>query len=1205
MKPKMRKALKRAAIISTGVFAFAGTVVGGYMVTPNRTKYIDVSVDTPEPTAFGQFVERITRDIGLSEDTDSAEKYLSATFDGLKITYKKGEDSTFVNTITLDGGVDFRMSALSLSGIEFSVQANANYNGKSFPVTLGHFHKDIYFGLRDMKMKFTEFSEDKLVDEYWYAFARYANIDFPQMLESLGEILGEKLTGIIDGLLSGSTEEEPSNEKGIEDVQAGGFDFASLLSSGPKEEHDEQAGSWTFTLGEEGDDICIKLITDEDFALKRVDLGTISAGGVNLSGAIDVDLKDYDDFTSPAASGDYIEVFNYAGLTHKLLTLLRDDGNHQKAGFEFALDLDNVADVNSPIDIAKIQGSMNIDFDELLDLSQYQIGAVKNSNKNEEEFDLVETIKKVGFNFQLDLLGQNDVEYANLDLSFAGGEGYIRFNEQEGPSEDHEAVMKLKMDTETFNRIVDKVPDVIASASGEETTESVSTLTDFLTDDLVSAVEKGDYSFVLDILETLENDENGIRLGLNLSQLGIGEDARVDIEINNDTRYPNINHLLTDPETTDEEKEAAFELLDSYINNSGLSIDVSNIAFGDYKANLTAGTAAFKEVQLGNKSNYQSVKFIPDIIDQVSEFMQTKRAGFHLNGSMKDSNGLGIDFHGRGQLDNNDEVKEGYGTLHFDEYKYRSNSIWAQHDIAVNVTNLAENIERTYDNDGNLLTQSNNNRALFVYGDPASKNVKGQLKLQSFNDILDIFSVFIDEYGNDAKFTKFLAPITEMLGFGALGDIINSKDYVRLASNELLKEVSVVDNGQTIRIVVSKSMLNLPSDITIEIGLKGDYDSDDQGLQSLKIVDFALGSGDKAKLLNMTFELDDYDPSYEDTIRKNDTYMDLNGIKVLLDLGINTTKANFYHLSANAHVQTILGIDIEISGINFYVYTDGEVAKVYGKIDTIPTIPLVTTDVNDEIFTGSKDMSCELSFETFNDGEHNDVAGMFNIRRSLDDQGSRVVTTNKFPFFKTQKYITHKVYHYRTESSNFLDEILTYLMGGVIGLRPSIVSQIGGDSSSSSSSSETPAGDFTNTFTDTGFKVTEKGSGMSKVYTIQVGLNLNELTGIDALREVEATIKSKRVSYQHNGHNQTVDILGSLDASLRVHFAVDINVSFTASVEEAQFDAASSLNRWNAMGQPSLTRLSGNVNGVNINSSSPYWNNANNPYTYSWEEILN
>ena len=131
---------------------------------------------------------------------------------------------------------------------------------------------------------------------------------------------------------------------------------------------------------------------------------------------------------------------------------------------------------------------------------------------------------------------------------------------------------------------------------------------------------------------------------------------------------------------------------------------------------------------------------------------------------------------------------------------------------------------------------------------------------------------------------------------------------------------------------------------------------------------------------------------------------------------------------------------------------------------------------------------------------------------------------------------------------------------------------------------------------------------------IRLGLNLNELTGIDALREVEATIVSKEipVGYDKDGNPLkdkdgnviTMDILGKLIASLRVHFIADINVSFTASVDDAELDATKALSKWNSNGQERLTALSGLVNGKTISETqnSSYFNNAKNPYTYSWEQ---
>ncbi len=1200
MKPRMKKTLKRAAIITTGVFAFVGTFLGGYMVTPNRTKYIDVSVDTPAPTAFGQFVEKITRDVGLGED-HSANNYLSASFDNLVLKYKMNEDSQFVNTIAVDGGVDFRMSDLSLSGIEFSIDAEADYNGKKLPLTLGRFRKDVYFGLKDMKMKFTDFSTENLIYQYWYAFARYAHLDFPKLMENLGTLLTDKIGGLIDGLMN--PPEDTTKNKGMEDA-TGGLDVMSLISN-PKEELID--GHWHITLGEDGGDMQIELITNEEFTLERVNLGTISVGNLEVSGAVNIDLKNYDEFTSPAAGNDYVEVFNYTGLTHNIAKLLMEDGQHQKAGFEFSLDLDNndydsVNKVTNRIDIAKINGSLNVDFDKLLDLSQYTLDENGSSrvdeetnNEPEEERTISDIINDVGFNFQLNLLGQQDIEYANLDLSFAEGEGYVRFNEQEDANHNKKAVMKLKVDTPTMNRLVDMIPDMMDQASGEEQgSSSLDTLTSFLTDDLAECVEKGDFSFVLDMLETLENDQDGIHLGLNLSQLGIGENARVDINVKNDARYPNFNDVYNDENLSEDQKEEIFSNVETLDNLSKFEISAENITFGDYVANVNAKTSKFADVELGSRNDYQSVKFIPDIIDQISDFTNTKKTGFVLNGSMKDSAGLGMTFTGKGQLDNNDTVKEGYGNLEIKQYKYRPNTVWATHKIALNVTNLASNVEQFYNDKGELISQSNNNLARFVYGDPTgSKNIKGKMRLQTFSDILDIIKTFANDFGSDPKFTKFLSPILDLLGLGVVGDIIDSKDYVHLASNQLLKEISVINNGKTIRIVISKELLNFPSDITLDVGLKGDYDSDNQGLSSLDIVNFNLGNGDSAKTINMHFELTDYDTSFVDVVDKNPNtkYMDLDSVKVLVDLGINTSKPNYWHLGADANVNALLGaLNIDLKNINFYIFVDGEKAKVYGKFGSIPTSSLYTQDYG--LLKTGHSMSSEMSFESYNDEEHNGVSGEFNIHRTLDETS----TTLQNWSLKTKH--TYQEYHYRSDGKHFLDDIARYLLGGVIGINNSYISKLGGDNASTSTT-EREAGDFTNTFTDTGLSYTTRGSGDSLEHVFNVGLNLDELTGISVLHELEAEITSKR--YQYLNTNQKIDVLNKLTATLKV--LLDVKVTFTATVKNVEFAPSAALAAWNTNGQANLERLSGEINGVTIGTNSQYYNNFDKPYKYTWEKI--
>ena len=1211
MNKRLKKLLKRTGIVTTGIVAFGGAVIGGYIVTPNRSKLIDVTVQEREKTLFERFVEKLTKDVGIAEDENSEEEqYLSAKFAGLtsgekfQITYKKDKESTFTNTITIEEGeIDFRMSALAMSAIEFNVDLGVDYNGKYLPVTIGHFGDEMYFGLKDMKIKMTDFKLENLSTKYLLAFAAYANLDSVSLFSDLGTLINEKLGGLFDSLLNGDIGGASANEAKTDTTseEEAGFDFSSLLSAAPKESN---RGDYTvFSLGEteKVGGLMINLVADKDLSLKRVELENLNFGTVSVNGAIDVEVKPYDSFTYPDLN-NYVEVFNYTALTGKLLSILKE-GN-QKFGLEFALDLDNVIE-SVTTDIAKVNGSINIDFDKLLDLSQYV--ADKDKPEKPEDYKMVGELKDVGFNLQLDLIGQNNVEYANLDLAFANGEGYLRFNEQEDENGEKSSVMKLYFDTETMNWILSKVPELIDGLSQDSGTDTMETLSKFLSEELVDSINNFDFSFVLDMIKTLKNDETGFELGIDLSKLNIGENAEVTIRVDNDPDYFEdyfdlealITSLNSKPSLSEEEQAqldaaiASFQEKMSAINNSGLDIDVNGLAFGNFALAANLKTAPFSDPDLGETSLYQSTKFIPDVVEQVTELANVKKTGFKITGSMLDNDNLGIRFNGQGCLDNNDEVKEGFGDMHIDQYKYSGNQVWATHDMYVNVTNLASNVLEydAVDSNGKTVKKKNNqNEALFIYGDPddANNSVKGKMKLQTFADLVDVVMTFIDEEGNNPKYTKFLAPITKLLGMNTLGSIIDSKDYLYFASNNLLKKIDIIENseGTEIKVVINKNMfgMNLPADIAISINTKFNNEGK-QELHSLVIKDLILSSKENASKLNLTFELEDYNNGTLNRIHKGDSFMSLDGIKTLLQLGINTTKVNFYHLTAEALIR--LGstsiIKPDLKGINFYVYVDGVHVKVYGTIDEIPTIIAITVD--DAL--GTKKMAAEFSFETYDDDSDNKVGGIFNIRRFFKSEDTETEWTG-FLKWTTHYFHVQDCYHYRCDSTNFLDNIAQYLITGLIGIKPSIYLDALNQENSGSSEYKEP-GKFTNAFTSTGFKSYQQNGNE----VIQLGLNLNELTGINALKEVEATITSQHINYQ--GSSEGMDVIGSLHATMRINFATifNINITLDAAVAEAVVPQAQALTRWNAKANDGFAALTTRA----ISDSN--FNNPDNPAQYT------
>ncbi len=1121
-KAKLKKVGGITAKITTGVLCFGIALAGAYLLTPNRVKTISTKYgeETIEQSDFELFINQLTNDVGMGQDSTTS-TYLSAEFENLVLNYTL-ENQTVENTVTIDGGLDLRLHELSVSGIEFNVNADVDYNGKNLTLAVGHFKEQLYFSLQNLKLKCNSISANEIIMQLAPIFAQYGDFYFDEMVYDFSNLIDEKIGSLGNTLMSSMSGSTSGLSLSTEEVKtATGYKF-------------------TLTVSE---DIVIDLISDTDFTLQRVEIVKLQTNGLSVSGAINVSFKEYNDFIVPAEDPSYVNIFNYSGLYQKLASLLHED--NQKIGVAFSADLDNVVN-NTSTDIAKIEGSVNVDFDALLDLEKYsgysdefgnmptnplinRDGETQNEEKTTADY-VKEIVDKLKFNLQLDLIGQNDVEYANLDLALEGGEAYIRFNEQEVNNE-KKSVMKLKIDTTTMNWIMDKIPELVSSLSGDSSTNTLDTLTSFLSDDVAHSIETGDFSFILDMITDLSNDADGINLDLDLSSLGIGDNASVSLDIDND---PNSDTLV---------------------------LDVSNISFGDYVLGAHVNSEDYAALDLGELTAYQSADFIPDVVDQVSELVDSPKSGFIINGSvLADADSTGIKFYGGAKFDNSEDVKAGYGNMVIEEIKYHADTIWATHLLNVDVTNLDSNVIKSLDAEGNVISTNNQNEALFIYGDPNSdSNVKGKLHLQSVIDIVDIVKTFIGDAKDDPKFTKFLQPITKLLGMSVLGDIIAEKDYLRLASNELLQEVSLINNGQTLKIVVSKTLLGLPDDLSILINFEGGYGSESRRLKSLELIDFAIGENESSKKINLKVELADYNfTNYTDIhgntrtlnneieAHRDEEYMNLDGIKTLIDLGINTTRLNYYRLTADVSL-TLLGFDITLDDIDFQIYVDGVHVKVYGKIGHVPLIPIASEDFS--LLQTDRSMSAEFSFRTWDDNdpgkpEGDNVGGVFNIVRTTDTPKTK---------FQNWKFVTvheMKSYHYRCNGSTFMDNIIQYLLGDLLGFKASIISDIG---SSDSSSSETEARDFTQSFTDTGFQ--------SNGLTIKLGLNLDILTGIDALKEAEITITGAATD---DGKGGTMNILSSLKANLRIHFAIDINVSLTASVADCALAADVALSKWNA-----------------------------------------
>ena len=1115
-----KKVWKTLAKIGTGVAFFSVSLGAAYFMTPNAKRKIEIStksdfISQAEESGlsenFMRFVSRLNDDTGIMDDSiNENQTYwgFNIGFDDFEVSFKK-DDSSALNTIGIDGDIDLKIK--TIKDISFNLDVEVDYNGKDVPLELGFVNKTAYFGLYDLRLKVgsTTIDElfgneeegiDSLLSQIFIASKDEGGINFD--IESyIDDVINDLIDNKLGGMIANMDMSELTSSLNLSPLEDGQQGLGLSVTE------EEITDGWNFNLDIQirndsmDTELNLVLTVDENYRLTRVDLGTIDLGNVTIKGALDISsIEDYTviapdstDYRNYNSAYEYVEIINYKGWLQKLANFIDED--NQKFAVDFALDLAQ-KDNSNLVEIGSIEGAINADFSKILDYSKYMGGDPTNNTTINSFRD------NASLGLDLHIFGQNDVEYSNLSVNYVEGKGFLKLNETEDDQGLKRCVVKSKIETETMNWLIDELPEMFSGIGQDESSESMlSGLFSFITDSsFVSGIKDGDYSVVLDLLKNVKNTEKTIEIDLDLSSLGFGDDATVELVLDSDTAE---NHKV-------------------------LNLDISNIEMGSFVFGASINTDEFTPIIIDDEDTYDSLDFLPTVFDQVYNIIDTKQAGFSIEGSMLDEDNVGITLEGKGQFDFGE--KYGFGDLTIDQYKYKNKGVWYSHKIALDVDNTT--------------ADKSVNNAHFVYGDKNGSNIKGKVTIQSVLDIIDVFMTFIEDNKDNEKWTKFLDPIEKMLSIGELGNIINEKDYFRLLKNDLVK--SAKRDNQKLDLIIGGELFDFENDMTIRVNLKDDK------LDSLELIDFRL-SNSNTKKLNIKIAIEDFEADRESSVDKSDlsSFMDLSSIAVLLKFGIKTTENNYYHLTANINLD--LGIiDLFKFKLEVYVVVQNGYCKIYGAIDDAK-ISFAVQKYND---ITTKSLKSEFTFETYPEGDANredGVGGYFH-----------------FKVTDTRRLSGNKIYHYKTTSKNLLESenIIKYLLSDFLYMRDWIIDAIGGVNLSSDE--EKAAGDFTNTFTDTGFSYNESEMKWS------VGINLDELTGVDALKALEINIYgNSQEKFSRLTGNLAIQAmkLGSLSTNIGIGFDVRLE------------DTNSSVDDWSN----SIQTKFDNINSVTFPDS--YLNN--------------
>ena len=461
-------------------------------------------------------------------------------------------------------------------------------------------------------------------------------------------------------------------------------------------------------------------------------------------------------------------------------------------------------------------------------------------------------------------------------------------------------------------------------------------------------------------------------------------------------------------------------------------IQINDLAIGGYKVNIALTTKEYSPINF-NMAEYVAVDPALCLVDAFESLSKDTRFRLDFTGSVDDTSVNNQDLTIGGGLQFDIENQYGYGDLNLvDPTSYN-------HNIRVDM--------RSYD------------EILFTYNEVT----KGRFSSNFFTDVIDMVSEILNK--KDDHFYELFGDLMGSMASLPIMDAINDKDYGRLFEIGLIDSFNVTSN--TIELGLKGGLIGINSTLKVIIGYDTDVSSASEVLKYLEIKDFKYGES----VYSFKVNLNKFDDSLEETrLHPYDTYIDFDSLAVLFRLGINASIYNHYHFSGSAAISLpplpIFGtISIDIP-IDVKVLNEKGNVSLAVELSSIPKIPFVNDGES-----GHHSVSNIRSSLYMKDG-------MFYLYRAYDYKDGVILGKRK----------TYETY-VKTDTNDFLDNIVVYLCQTLLGFNDSIMDKIIGDGSSDDSgSTEDSTIHYENLLSDYSY------NNVSETPYFNIGINMYELT---------------------------------------------------------------------------------------------------------------
>lgn len=336
-------------------------------------------------------------------------------------------------------------------------------------------------------------------------------------------------------------------------------------------------------------------------------------------------------------------------------------------------------------------------------------------------------------------------------------------------------------------------------------------------------------------------------------------------------------------------------------------------------------------------------------------------------------------------------------------------------------------------------------KAVIVDRDSYRHEIKADMKtkdefLFSYNDTLngkfssktlkELYALVEDIIKNpDDHFIELFGELIESMKNTPIAKVLDG-DYGALLESQLINSLSISDTAMSMN--VSLAIIGMDDkSVDVTISYHRDSATDKAYLDGISLDNLELGDN----VISFNAYLKEFDPSKEsERLDAYQEYLDFSDIKVLLQLGVNTSKFEYFHFSAtlNFNLNLIVNIDRTME-LDIQIRNNKGKVQVAIEIENVPIIDLKLINFNgnpDYIGTDGRNVSFYYDEDTFY------------VKRV--DKVHTFLSVHKY-------YVTYAATY---TQDYFMENIASILLQDCLGVQDRWMDEIIGDTDTSSSSSQ-------------------------------------------------------------------------------------------------------------------------------------------------------